>query len=183
MSRLARWSAALGTIGLLTAVFGVGVLLALVAIACATVALNRISTAPAPDVQGVAVVGLLAGVLALLVFPLLLATAVPRFVAAKQSTAHAHCYSNLLEIDAAKDLWAQQNRLAPSQRVSLNELVSGGALTDAPRCPSGGHYIPGTIGKLARCSFAAHNEAPGPKQPPERLRFSHQNRVYPEKVT
>src|SRR5689334_9174907 len=96
--RLARWSAVLGTLGLLTAVFGIGVLLALVAIGFGIVALNHLAALPADNARGVALVGLTAGVLALLMFPLLLATAVPRFIAAREEANHERCYSNLMAI-------------------------------------------------------------------------------------
>jgi hypothetical protein len=171
--RLARWSAGLGTIGLLTAVFGVGVLLALAAILCAAIALNQLSATTAPDAHGVAVVGLLAGVLALLVFPLLLATAVPKFLSARKTAAQERCYSNLLAIDAAKEHWAQQHGARTGSRVSDDELFTRGALVPRePECPSGGRYVLRPIGQPPRCSVPAHNDPPGPKRPPAELRFS-----------
>jgi len=171
--RLAKWSAALGTIGLLTAVAGVGVLLALVAIVCAVIALNQHSASRVPDAHGVAVMGLLAGILALLVFPLLLATAVPKFLAARQSSAQERCYANLLAIDAAKEQWARQHQAAPGTRVALSDLFAHGTTFERElRCPSGGRYFAGAVGKPARCSMASHNEPPGPRRPPNELRFS-----------
>jgi hypothetical protein len=170
--RLARWSAALGTIGLVTAVFGVGVLLALAAIACAAVALNQLSATPAPDGHGIAVVGLLAGVLALLIFPLLLATAVPRFIAATRNSAHERCYANLLAIDAAKEQWAQRHNAARAEPVTVVTLLTSGALPEQVRCPSRGRYMAGPAGAPARCSVTGHNEPPGPTMPPRQLRFS-----------
>jgi hypothetical protein len=170
--RLARWSVALGTVGLLTAVLGFGVLLALIAIACAVIALNRISPAHS-HIQGVAVVGLLAGILALLVFPLLLATAVPRFIADRRTAAHEQCYLNLLAIDSAKEKWAQQRGAPDDVRPPPDELFGPGRImARTPRCPSGGKYIIGTVEQSARCTIAEHNEPVGALGPPRQLQFS-----------
>jgi hypothetical protein len=170
--RLARWSAALGTIGLLTAVFGVGVLLALIAIACAAIALNQLSPVHS-HIQGIAAVGLLAGLLALLMFPLLLATAVPRFIVDRRIAAHERCYSNLLAIDAAKEKWAQQRGAPDNVRPPTDELFGiHGIMARTPQCPSGGKYIIGTVEQSARCTIAEHNEPVGASGPPRQLQFS-----------
>jgi hypothetical protein len=147
--RLARWSAALGTLGLITAAFGVGVLLALVAIGCALVALNQLATLRAHDARGVALLGLVAGVMALLVFPLLAATAVPRFIAARQKAMHERCHRNL---------------------IALNASASRNAAE--VRCPTGGRYRTNVPNDTIRCSIPLHNERPGSPAPPPRLRFS-----------
>lgn len=162
--RLARWSAALGTLGLLTAVFGVGVLLALVAIGCATVALNHLATVRTEDARGVAFVGLAAGVLALLVFPLLVATAVPRFLAGREEANHEKCYSNLMAIDALRVASARKPASSAAPWTVQPEL------RERLQCPSGGKYR--MNGTRARCSIPMHNQPPGGTAPPRRLRFS-----------
>jgi hypothetical protein len=171
--RLARWSAALGTIGLLTAVFGVGVLLALVAILFAIAALNELTRVHSADAQGIAIIGLLAGVLSLLVFPLLLATAVPRFVAARQNVNHLRCYGNLSAIEEAKQEWARQHHTLRGTLVPVKKILLIAAPGREPlRCPSGGKYAVAAIGIPARCSIPLHNEPPDRYEPPGSLRLS-----------
>lgn len=173
--RLARWSAVLGTIGLLTSVFGVGVVFALIGIGCAVVALNHISPVHSQDIQGIALVGLLAGVLALLLFPLLLATAVPHFIATRQIMAHEKCYANLLNIDAAKQKWARQYGAPEYARPTARQLFGpDGVMAWTPRCPSGGKYSIATVDQSARCSIDEHNEPVGASGPPRQLQFSYQ---------
>jgi hypothetical protein len=170
--RLARWSAVLGTLGLLTAVFGIGVLLALVAIGCGIVALNHLATLPADNARGVALVGLTAGVLALLMFPLLLATAVPRFIAAREEANHERCYSNLIAIDRVKHARAQAF-FRGAEAAGAGEIEKGRLfLRERLKCPSGGKYNVNQPGGPPRCSIPIHNEPPGKAEPPRRLRFS-----------
>jgi hypothetical protein len=175
--RLARWSAVLGTIGLLTSVFGFGVVFALIGIGCAVVALNHVSSLHSQDIQGIALVGLLAGVLALLLFPLLLATAVPRFIAARQIAAHEQCYKNLLSIDATKQKWARQYGAPDFARPTFRQLFGPDGITGrTPHCPSGGKYSIGAVDRSARCSVEEHNEPVGASGPPRQLQFSSQGR-------
>jgi hypothetical protein len=167
--RLARWSAALGTLGLVTAVFGIGVLLAMAAIACAVIALNHLATLRSDDAHGIALLGLAAGILALLVFPLLMATAVPRFIDAREKTNHELCHGNLVAIDELTQSGQRSVRtgvrLAPTEGAKLDPAV------EEMKCPSGGKYsVNGR--KPARCSIPLHNEPPGRMEPPRRLRFS-----------
>jgi hypothetical protein len=172
VTRLAKWSVALGTLGLLTTVFGIGVILALIGIGCAAVVLNQSSETRAPDAHHIALVGLLASVLALLVFPLLFATAVPRFIATKQAAAHERCYSNLLTIDAAKEQWARRHHVPRGERIAANAFDESRLPKHFLHCPSGGHYAIGGIGRRPRCSITAHNESLGTATPPRQLRFS-----------
>jgi hypothetical protein len=172
-ARLARWSVALGTFGLLTAVFGIGVLLALVAIALALVALNQISEATAQELQGLAIVGLLAGILALLVFPLLVATAVPRFFSMRQHAAHVECYENLIAIDSVKTAWADARNAREGARIHAAALFGNEGVAPAkPVCPAGGSYRVNPLGTPARCSNPLHNEPPGRVGPPRQLKLS-----------
>lgn len=171
--RLARWSAALGTIGLLTAVFGIGVLLALIAILFAIAALNELTAVHSADAQGIALIGLLAGVLSLLVFPLLLAAAVPRFVAAKQNANHVRCYGNLSAIEEAKQEWVRRHHVSRGSIVQAREVLRMSAENgERLRCPSGGKYSVGIVGVPARCSIPLHNEPPDRYEPPGALRLS-----------
>jgi len=175
--RLANWSAVLGAIALLTTAWGIGVLLALVAIACAVLALHQLPMERALASQGLAVAGLLAGVLALLLFPLLLATTVPHFLSQKQVAAHERCYANLLMIDVAKEQWARQHRAHANSRATGAELFGTDPAPERPpACPSGGRYVIGSIGKPARCSIREHNQSPGRKSPPGQLKISSRGR-------
>jgi hypothetical protein len=167
--RLARWSAALGTLGLVTAVFGIGVLLAMAAIACAVLALNHLASLRSQDAHGIALIGLAAGILALLVFPLLMATAVPHFIDVREKTNHEICYGNLFAIDELMQAEHRSVRtgvrLAPVEGAELDPAVA------EMKCPSGGKYRVKER-KPARCSIPLHNEPPGRMEPPRRLRFS-----------
>jgi hypothetical protein len=155
--RLARWSAALGTVGLITAVLGVGVPLALLAIACAMIALNHLASLRSEEARGVALVGLVAGVLALLVFPLLFATAVPRYISDREKGNHERCYLNLLAL----------------KRLPHPIDASDDAKHDPElKCPSGGKYRPVGTESWPRCSIPIHNQPPDQTQPPRRLRLS-----------
>ena len=167
--RLARWSAALGTLGLVTAVFGIGILLAMAAIGCAVIALNHLAFLRSQDARGIALVGLAAGILALLVFPLLMATAVPHFIDVREKTNHELCHENLFAIDELTQAEHRSIRmgvrLAPAEGAKLDSAVA------EMKCPSGGKYRVNER-KPARCSIPLHNEPPGRTEPPRRLRFS-----------
>ena len=154
--RLARWSAALGSLGLLTAVLGIGVPLALLGICCAMLALNHLASLRSEDARGIALVGLVAGVLALLVFPLLFATAVPRYLSERGKGNHHRCYLNLLSLS----------------RLQHQAALPGGVTVSHPlKCPSGGKYRL-EPGLAPRCSIPIHNQPPDHPQPPRRLRLS-----------
>jgi len=169
--RLARWSAALGTLGLITAVFGVGVLLAMAAIACAIVALNQLASLHSQEAFGIALLGLAAGILALLVFPLLMATAVPHFIAAREKTNHDICFGNLIAIDELKQARANQSQRQGFRLFPTDEGNREPEWLEKMKCPSGGKYSVNERA-AARCSIPIHNEPPGRMEPPRRLRFS-----------
>lgn len=60
------------------------------------------------------------------------------------------CLNNLLQIDAAKTIWAQECGASNGTTVPVAELWSLGAKT--PSCPEGGSYEVNVLGRNPTCS-------------------------------
>lgn len=96
-----------------------------------------------------------------LIIGILLAIAVPNFIQARDSSRSRSCVSNLKQIDAAKQQFAMDNRLAGSATVADSDIVGtyikGSAL---PQCPSGGTYTIGTVDTDPACSIGGDHTLP-----------------------
>lgn len=156
--RLAGWSTALGVAAILTAVVGIGVLLALLSIGLGVIALSRLQPWRPHDGHNLALSGIILGFVALLAFPVLLATAVPHLVTAYRSHEARLCARNLQDIQSAKQAWAGQHHLSNGTPVRLPHLYPTPA--QPPHCPAGGRYRINPVGTPPECSIITHNEPP-----------------------
>jgi len=101
-----------------------------------------------------------------LIIGILLAIAIPNFVAARESARAKSCVGNLKQIDSAKQQSAMDNKLSgtstatfsidgtTTSTASLFQLVgTNGYIRATPVCPSTGTYTPGTVAVVPSCSI------------------------------
>jgi hypothetical protein len=155
--RLAAWSLGLGITGLLTTIAGIGVLLAIAALVCGAIALAELRPWHPHDGHGWALTGIIFALAAVLAFPLLLSTAVPRFITSHRAKEHAQCYANLQRIAEAKTQWSTTHHATNGTVITLAELGEG---VVSLTCPGKGHYKANAVGASPECSVAAHNLKP-----------------------
>ncbi len=93
-----------------------------------------------------------------LIIGILLAIAIPNFVAARESSRAKACVGNLKQIDSAKQQSAMDNKLSGNDVAStfmIDGTIASGAgkyqlvgangyIRATPVCPSAGNYDPGT---------------------------------------
>ena len=101
-----------------------------------------------------------------LIIGILLAIAIPNFVAARESSRAKACVGNLKQIDSAKQQCAMDNKLSGSSTATFDitgatetapiyQLVGPSAYIRAtPVCPEGGTYQPQLVGQLPYCSIS-----------------------------
>ena len=103
-----------------------------------------------------------------LIIGILLAIAIPNFVAARESSRAKACVGNLKQIDSAKQQSAMDNKLAANDVASkfyidgttanaaaVYQLVGANAYIRAtPVCPEAGVYIPNTVAALPICGVS-----------------------------
>ncbi len=104
-----------------------------------------------------------------LIIGILLAIAIPNFVAARESGRAKACVGNLKQIDSAKQQCAIDNKIAGNDTTSkfyvdgttaaatgVYQLVdttgASGYLRSIPNCPSGGTYTTGNVIATPSCS-------------------------------
>ena len=96
----------------------------------------------------VAIIGLLASI------------AIPNFVKARTTAQMNACISNLRQIDGAAQTWALENRKAPDDVYTLDDIKAylGRSLAGMiPICPAGGTYsASATVGNPPTCSLPLH---------------------------
>ncbi len=101
-----------------------------------------------------------------LIIGILLAIAIPNFVAARESSRAKACVGNLKQIDSAKQQSAMDNKLAGTSTATFSidgtttssttqfQLVgTTGYVRAQPVCPSAGTYTPGTVSVTPTCSI------------------------------
>jgi len=104
-----------------------------------------------------------------LIIGILLAIAIPNFVAARESSRAKACVGNLKQIDSAKQQSAMDNKLAANDTTSkfyidsttanaagVYQLVgTGGYIRAVPACPElVNSYIPGTVAVVPICTVS-----------------------------
>ena len=88
---------------------------------------------------------------------ILAAIAIPGFLKAKQTAELHQCQENLVQIETAKQFWAEDNLVDDySVEPPINALV-GEYLDTMPVCPSGGTYTVGNLTQLPQCSTLGHD--------------------------
>ena|SRR5206468_473156 len=98
-----------------------------------------------------------------LIIGILLAIAVPNFIKARETSRTKSCIANLKQIDAAKEQWAMENKIAATGScAALTDLVgSTSYIKNTPSCPSGGTYtMPSTIAGNPTCSVGTPHILP-----------------------
>ncbi len=90
-----------------------------------------------------------------LIIGILLAIAVPNFVRARETSRTRTCIANLRQMDAAKEQYAMEARLAAGAATAWANLVPD-YVKKQPTCPSGGTYTIAVIGTDPSCSIAGH---------------------------
>lgn len=92
-----------------------------------------------------------------LIIGILLAIAVPNFIQARDSSRTKSCIANLKQIDAAKQQYAMDNKLAGTASVTSSNLlgtyIKGSTM---PACPAGGTYTIGTVDTDPTCTVTGH---------------------------
>ena len=103
-----------------------------------------------------------------LIIGILLAIAIPNFVAARESSRAKACVGNLKQIDSAKQQSAMDNKLAGTSSATF--MIDGtttstpstgpfqlvgttGYIRATPVCPSAGTYTPNTVSVTPACSI------------------------------
>jgi hypothetical protein len=94
----------------------------------------------------------------LVVAILALTVVVVRRGAANPNGERRACINNLLQINAAKAMWAEENRRGVGA-VPRDSDIFGKYMKYPPRCPSGGKYVVGGIGTGSTCSLAGKGHA------------------------
>lgn len=90
-----------------------------------------------------------------LIIGILLAIAVPNFVRARETSRTRTCIANLRQMDAGKEQYAMEARLAAGAASTWANLVPD-YVKKQPVCPSGGTYTLDVIGTDPSCSIAGH---------------------------
>lgn len=89
-----------------------------------------------------------------LIIGILLAIAIPNFLQSRSRANARSCIANLKQIDAAKEIFAQDQRLANGSTVQMSDLwPTYIRRSTQPLCPAGGTYTIGTIGQNPTCDF------------------------------
>jgi len=82
---------------------------------------------------------------------LLAAIAIPSFMKARTSSQQKACINNLRQIEAGKEQWALEAKVA--QGVTADRTQVNGYIKTAPTCPANGTYNYQTIGTDATCTI------------------------------
>lgn len=137
-----------------------GPLGAIPAVICGHIAMSRIkASGGALQGEGLALAGLIMGYVSIafmaVVFPLLLAIAIPNFIRARETTQRNVCCNHLRQLDAAKMQYALESGLVPGAEISpssaLNAYLKN--MTVDEECPAGGEYRDvAVVGAPASCS-------------------------------
>ena len=100
------------------------------------------------------------GTVGLLAFAFIgLMVAAPVITCGRGSTTNAMrnaCIINLRQIETAKEQWAKEMQRPDGESTSsaqVAQYIKGGKL---PRCPKGGAYEIGPVGKAPECSISGH---------------------------
>jgi len=86
---------------------------------------------------------------------LLAAIAIPGFKKARTAAQQKACILNLKHIDAAKELWALENRKTQGSRVVVSQVNTYLKNSQRPVCPAGGTYSYRVVGTKPACNRGA----------------------------
>lgn len=86
---------------------------------------------------------------------LLAAIAIPSFLKARATAQQKACIQNLKQIDAAKELWALENRKTEGSAVVVKQVATYLKNSLRPVCPARGTYTYRAVGVKPTCSRGA----------------------------
>lgn len=93
----------------------------------------------------VAIIGLLASI------------AIPSYVKARTKAQEVGCIQNLQKIEAAKQMWATENRKVGTEVPTDDDLFGTTKyIRTKPPCPANGSYTLGIVDDKPACSVASH---------------------------
>ena len=147
-------------LGILSVVLcGVGVLPGIPGLICGILGMSRVKkSGGAEKGRGMALTGtILSGVsiASVPVVGLLAAIAIPNFVKARNAAQANACIANLRSIEAAKGVWALENKNKAGETVDESEFF-GEYLPRQLQCPAGGVYSINPVGEKPTCSVPRH---------------------------
>jgi competence protein ComGC len=117
-------------------------------------AIDQGPSGPKPQTNGLAIASLVLGIL-------MLAIAVPNFLKARTTAQAAACRANLKTMEAAKAMWALENKKQLGDLPAESDLFGPGkAIRAKPACPAGGQYTINPVGTPAVCSIPGHRLEP-----------------------
>ena len=115
---------------------------------------------PAPKRNTTLIVLLVIGIglfLAVPIFGLLAAIAIPNFVKAKQASQRAACVANLRMIEGAKASWALEHKKLETDVPGDQDLFGAGRyVMQKPHCPANGLYSINPVAVKPTCTIPAH---------------------------
>jgi hypothetical protein len=91
-----------------------------------------------------------------------LVAALLSWMRAREGAATAQCVTVLNTIDACKGTWAAEHHKTNGVLPTWDDLrpyIKGATVPPWAKCPRGGAYTIGPIGRLPCCSFAGHQAA------------------------
>ncbi|MDO8586699.1 MAG: prepilin-type N-terminal cleavage/methylation domain-containing protein [Armatimonadota bacterium] len=95
-----------------------------------------------------------------LIIAILLAIAVPNFLASRERSRATTCQANMRQMDTAKEHWAMENQMGQTDTPTSAELITEymrARYEDAlPSCPSSGTYTLGNMATLPVCSIGTN---------------------------
>jgi len=152
-SALAIWSLVLG---ILSFVCFFWFLASVPAIICGHLSLSRINRSGGMlKGQGLAIGGLIAGYLNIVLFSLLALIAVPNFIKAREVALRHGCINNMRLIENAKQQWAADKEKKTTDVPTENDLATY-LPKGMPHCPAGGTYVIHAVGEDPTCSIPGH---------------------------
>ncbi len=93
-----------------------------------------------------------------LIIGILLAIAVPQFMKARAKSQARSCVGNLRQIEAAKEMFAMENKLANGAPVTMNDIwPTYIRQSNKPDCPNSGTYTVDVVGTPPACSYTDPN--------------------------
>ena len=95
------------------------------------------------------------------VIGLLISIAIPNFAKTRKVAQANICVENLMQIEAAKQIWALEKGKASGDPVEESDLIGATLyIKKQPQCPSGGTYDFNVIGTNALCSIGVSETPP-----------------------
>ena len=114
--------------------------------------------------EGMAVAGMILGYAGLALFVITVAAAVlgsillPVVARDRAETQRTQCIQNLIQLDAAKQRWAEEHNKIKGDAVDADQIRQFLKEQQMPQCPVGGVYTLNPVGTHVQCS--AYNHVP-----------------------